>query len=118
MRAEARVGRQVRQEPFLLRRVRLAAADEVAFGVEADDVPVAQVEAVVGRKAEVLEVAGRILGQILVVADRREGDRPCTCPTSVVDVEIRLVAVVLVLGVAERQDGVGRSSPSRSAVAA
>ena len=83
--------------------------DVVAVRVERDDVPGAEVEAVValpggaGRRAEVVEVARRVRGAVLVVADGWSRDRLDAPPGRVVRRPERRERAALVLDVAERE---------------
>src|SRR5258705_4020739 len=82
-----------------------------ALGVQDDDVPGTKVEAVValGRiargRAEVAEIPGGAVGQVLVVADRRMDQLLELTPRLVEDGRVLLRGVALVLVVAERDDG-------------
>src|SRR5205085_2511442 len=88
-RARGRMGGKVRAKPLLLRRAGAAAADLRAVGVERDQMPGADVVAVVagGRAArggaEVLEVARCLRGQVLVVSDRGMDERLDAAPGGV-----------------------------------
>ena len=125
-RAVGRVRRQVRPQPALLLGAGRAGHAR-AVRVECDQVPCAQVEAVVALAArargavgdagavEVVEIAGR--GAALVVAEDRAGDRLHSAPRGRVDgVDPRRRRAV-VLDVAERQDHVGGAATRRSEVA-
>src|SRR5689334_13934921 len=71
---------QVRFQPGGLRGV-VVACDGRAVGIEHHDMPAADIERVVAlvartrRSAEVIEIAGRARGEVLVVADHRPPDR-------------------------------------------
>ncbi len=126
---------QVRSQPALLRRALATPADGPAHPVEDDDVPLAEVVGVVGAPsragagAEVVEVAGgspvgRALGRrapqprgVLVVAGTRP--RLVPAPAAVVACADLREARVLVLGVAQGEDGGSvAQEPARVALAA
>ena len=104
-----RIGGKIRPEPLLLRRARAAAADGRAVRVERDQVPAAEIEAVVALRriarcgAEVLVVARRSRGLVLVVPGRRTGDPLHASPGRVVRRAELRERPVLVLDVAERE---------------
>src|SRR5690348_1511925 len=99
VREDARRGMlaQVGREPPLFRGAGRTAADEVAFGVQRDEVPPPQVIAVVtpawvaGGGPEVAVVAAGIAAQVLVITGNRMADRIETPPAGT---EIALVALV------------------------
>src|SRR3990170_1442040 len=109
-RARRRMGGKIVPQPPLLGRALVAAADLIAVRVEGDDVPVADVEAVVAlaafarQGAEVREVAPRAGDVVVVVAERRAGDRLHPPPRSRVRPLERAQLPVLVLVVPGGKD--------------
>ena len=109
-RAGVGVRGEVGPQPLLLHRPGGAAHDR-AVRVERDEVPRADVEAVVPLRriaregAEVLVVARGVGGVVLVVAGNGLRARPDATPRRVVRGRVLRVRAVLVLVVAERQHG-------------
>ncbi len=109
-RAGGGMRREVLPQPLLLGRSRVAAADLRAVAVDHDQVPLAEVVAVValrgiaGRRAEVVEVAAGVRRAVLVVADDRARARLEAAPGRAVAVGELPGRAVFVGVVAERED--------------
>src|SRR5687767_9407343 len=82
--------RQVRPQPLFLRRPGLATANRYTIAVNYNDVPTAQIIAVIAgrwitpRRAEVTKISGGIQGRVVMVARRRTRPREMTPPGGVV----------------------------------
>src|SRR5687768_5482459 len=106
--AGRRVSGEVGAQPFLFAGAGLAAANELASRIEDDDVPGPQVEAVVslvwvaGRGPEVLEVAGGVMGVVLVVADGRPRAVLVAAPRRVIALGELLRCARLIGGIAQK----------------
>ena len=118
------MGGQIGREPLPLRAGGAAAAGRRALGVERNEMPRSDVEAVValrwvtGPCAEVLVVARRIdvgcvapgaragpaVGEVLVVSHGRVGNRLHAAPAQVIGTHEGGVAAAVVLVIAQRQD--------------
>src|SRR5215467_12339597 len=91
--------REIGAKPALLRRTCFAAADVFAFTVQNDDVPRAEIVAVVAglgiasENAEIVEVGRCTCCVEFMIARCRPGARSCTAPGFVVALEIFFRAV-------------------------
>src|SRR5262249_41170258 len=105
-----RVRRKIGAQPLLLRRPSLAAADITAVAVDHDEMPGAEIVAVVafgrvaGRRAKVREVAGRARGMILVMAGGWMGAAFVSPPGGVITVVVLIERAVGVGVIPRRED--------------
>src|SRR5260370_31903212 len=102
-------------EPAFLRRAKTATAHMRAVGIEGNQVPRADLIAVVplpGRPrhgAEIREISGRVGRPIFVIPDRGVGDGLVAPPCGVIRPEEHADATTLVLGVSQGENA-GRVS--------